>query len=120
MEKKSKENKTFKNINRTIKQFELGTLVLHKQLQVSTGPGTNFRPKFTGPYVIIKLNPDGCSAIIEHLKNNSTLKAHFSNLQKFNFSPKRMPLPSEFLEDLKKAVSSDTEQTINTKKNSRK
>ena len=38
--------------------FELGTIVLHRQLQVSTGKGSDYKPKFTGPYSIIKLNED--------------------------------------------------------------
>jgi len=100
MKKKSNENKTFKNINRVLKTFELGSLVLHRQLQKSTGKGSDYKAKFTGPYAVIKLNPDGCTAIIEHLKNNSTIKAHFTNLQKFNFTPKRLPLKNDFIKDL--------------------
>ena len=97
MENKTKENKTFKNIHRVIKKFEIGSLVNHRQLQVSTGKGSDYEPKFTGPYVIIKLNPDESSAIIEHLKNGNQIKAHFTNLQKFIFTPRRMPLTSKFI-----------------------
>ena len=107
MEKKTKENKTYKNQTRTLKTFELGTLVNHKQLQVSTGKGSDYKPKFTGPYVIIKLNKDESTAICEHIRNGSTIKAHFTNLHKFNFTPKRLPLKKDFIEDIKKSLTEE-------------
>ena len=105
MTKKSDENKTYKNINRIIKEFLPGSLVLAKQLQVSTGRGSSFKPTFTGPYTIIHLNNDESTAVIEHMDTKHICKAHFSNLQKFVFQPKRMPLNSnvdmEFLNDIR-------------------
>jgi hypothetical protein len=43
------------------------------------------KPKHTGPYIIIDINPDGCSATIEHLYNGHIMKAHFTNLQVISF-----------------------------------
>ena len=72
-------------------------------MQVSTGRGSGLKPKLTGPYSIIKLNNDECTALIEHMDTNQISKAHFTNLQKFTFCPKRMPLKTnidnEFLEN---------------------
>jgi len=108
MKEKTKQNKTYKNLNRETKSFELGSLVLHKQLQVSTGKGSDYKPKLTGPFVITKLNKDDSTAICEHMKNGSTIKAHFTNLHKFNFTPKRLPLQKDFLDKMK--IATDPEQ----------
>jgi ribosomal protein L21E len=111
MLKKSKENKTYKNVNRVLKEFKLGSLVLQRQLQVSTGKGSDFKPKFTGPYVITKLNTDGSTAIVENLVNGHMSKVHFTNLQLFHFTPKRTPLKS----DIEKTLLAVTD-TKNSKK----
>ncbi len=57
----------------------------HRQLQLSTGPATALKPRFTGPFIISQLLPDGCSALIENLNNGNIMKAHFTNLQIISF-----------------------------------
>ena len=94
--KKNKENNTYKNQNKNIKRFELGTLVLHKQLQASTGKSSKYKPLFTGPYSIVKLNTDKTTALLEHLHNGSIIKAHFTNMQKLYFNPKTNKLKDNF------------------------
>ena len=69
-------------------------------MQVSTAKGSDYKPKFRGPYVIQKLNKDNCTAYIEHMRGGQIIKAHFSNLQKFHFSPKRSPLKTDFDDNL--------------------
>ena len=49
---KHQSNATFKNKNAKDKRFEVGDLVLHRQLQLSTGTASKYRPQLTGPYVI--------------------------------------------------------------------
>jgi hypothetical protein len=63
--------------------FQIGEVVLHKQLQVATGTNMGMKPKFTGPYVITALDKHESSATIENLSNGRTMKAHFTNLQLF-------------------------------------
>ena len=96
MNKKSEQNKTYKNANREIKKFELGSLCLQRQMQVSTGKGSDYKPKFIGPYVILQLNNDESTAMIEHLGTGRVSKAHFTNLQKFFLNPKRVDFTSNF------------------------
>ena len=96
MDKKKKSNQTFKNKNRQLKKFELGSLVLQKQLQVSTGSSSKWKPNFKGPYTIIKLNDDNCTAIIEHLYDNSLVKAHFTNLQLLEWNPDTLRFSENF------------------------
>jgi hypothetical protein len=43
------------------------------------------KPKHTGPYIITELNPDGCSATIEHMYTGHLMQAHFTNLQVISF-----------------------------------
>ena len=58
---------TYRNRNRREKLFSVGQIVLHRQLQVSTGAGGALRPLFTGPYVVQELDEDESSAVLEHL-----------------------------------------------------
>ena len=84
-EKKRDKNRSYKNVHRVIKQFLLGQIVAHRQLQLATGSAMGMKPKHTGPYVIVALNPDGCSATIEHLHTGNLMNAHFSNMQVISF-----------------------------------
>jgi hypothetical protein len=97
---KSKANLTYRNKNRTEKAFFPGQIVLHRQLQVSTGTGGALKPTFTGPYVINSIDKDGCSATIEHLHTKQEMNAHFTNLQIFNFDPHNARLPDDFEDEI--------------------
>ena len=66
-EKAIRENErvlTYRNKNRSTKTFQIGEVVLHKQLQVATGTNMGMKPKFTGPYVITALDKHESSATI--------------------------------------------------------
>ena len=47
----NKNNITYRNQKRQDKKFLPGQIVLHRQLQVSTGSGGALKPLFTGPYI---------------------------------------------------------------------
>jgi Reverse transcriptase (RNA-dependent DNA polymerase)/RNase H-like domain found in reverse transcriptase/Integrase core domain len=111
MAAKKKSSTTFKNKNRTLKLFELGTLVLHRQLQVSTGTSSKWKPAFKGPYVILQINNDACTAIMEHLHDGTLVKSHFTNMQKLEWSPDTLRFKEAFDEKLR----TFNEQTIATK-----
>ena len=96
MDKKKKTNQTFKNKNRQLKKFELGSLVLQKQLQVSTGSSSKWKPVFKGPYTIIKLNDDKCTAILEHLSDGTLVKTHFTNMQLLDWNPDTLRFSDNF------------------------
>jgi hypothetical protein len=87
MEKKHMINRTFKNVHRILKDFRVGMLVLHKNLQVSTGVSSKWKPLFRGPYVIIKVYRGNRTADIQELDSNKVIKAHFNNLQLYYFIP---------------------------------
>jgi hypothetical protein len=84
---KSKTNRSYKNASRHLKQFQLGQIVAHRQLQLSTGTASAMKPRHTGPYVVQSLNPDESSAMVEHMYTGEMKKAHFSNLQIISFHP---------------------------------
>ena len=46
------------------------------------------KPKYKGPYIIIRLESDGCSATLEHMYNDRQMKAHFSNIVPICYDPK--------------------------------
>jgi RNase H-like domain found in reverse transcriptase/Reverse transcriptase (RNA-dependent DNA polymerase)/Integrase core domain len=96
MDAKAQLNRSFKNKTKTLKEFQIGALVLHKQLQASTGTASKYKPLFTGPYTILKINKDRCTAILEHLKTNKLIKAHFTNMQYLHYSPSINKLSDEF------------------------
>ena len=87
---------TYRNRNRATKTFQIGELVLHKQLQLATGRNMGMKPKFTGPFVIVGLDKHGSSAVIENLTTGRTMKAHFTNLQLFSYHPNFAKLPNDF------------------------
>ena len=87
-ERKREKDRSYKNAHRVAKEFKLGQIVAHRQLQLATGSAMGMKPKYTGPYTIIELNPDGCSATIEHLYTGHIMQAHFTNLQVISFHTK--------------------------------
>jgi len=87
---------TYRNLKRRQKTFSKGQIVLHRQLQVSTGTGGALKPLFTGPYVIEEIEEDQCSAVLEHLHTKRQIHAHFSNMQIFNYDPKTARIPTNF------------------------
>ncbi len=42
----------YKNIHRVSKEFKLGQIVAHRQLQLATGVAMGMKPKHIGPYII--------------------------------------------------------------------
>lgn len=80
---KHDKNATFKNQHSQSKQFEVGDLVLHRQLQVSTGTASKYRPLLTGPFVIQAT--DGVTATCKNMQSSRIIKAHFQNLVSYNY-----------------------------------
>jgi len=99
---------TYRNQSRKNKTFQKGQIVLHQQMQVSTGTGGSIKPLLTGPYVIEEIDKDGSSAVIEHLHTKRKINAHFTHLQLFNFDPKTARLPSNFDERLDLIIEKDS------------
>jgi len=84
LSKKSKEssNATYKNKSAENKKFLLGDLVLHRQLQVSTGSSSKWKPTFTGPFIIESINNDK-TINCKNLVNGRIIKAHKTNLTEY-------------------------------------
>ena len=97
---KNKKVMTYRNQNRREKVFSPGQIVIHRQLQVSTGQGGALKPLFTGPYVIDSIDKDNSSATIEHLHTKQQMQAHFTNMQLLQYDPSMARLPAEFDENL--------------------
>ena len=98
---KNRQVQTYRNQSRLDKSFRQGQIVLHRQLQVSTGTGGALKPKFTGPYVIEEIDKDDSSATLEHLHTKQRMQAHFTNIQLFEFDPVSTRLPEDFDDQLK-------------------
>ena len=97
---KTKRVMTYRNQNRREKTFNPGQIVIHRQLQVSTGQGGALKPLFTGPYVIESIDKDNSSATLEHMHTKQPMQAHFTNIQLLQYDPGTARLPSEFDENL--------------------
>jgi len=106
-EEKRKKNRTYKNADRVIKTFQLGQIVAHRQLQVATGSAMSMKPRYTGPYTVEQLLPDGSSALIEHMHTGHVMKAHFSNMQVINYHPAGNRVHANFDNDLQEAIEKD-------------
>jgi len=99
-DKKALQNRTYKNQNRTVKTFVIGSIVLVRQNQVATGKQTSLKPTFYGPFVIVKLESDGVTALVEHLHTREISKAHFSNMHLLDIDPSKVRLHNNFDIDL--------------------
>ena len=108
-EEKRMKNRTYKNVDRVKKKFQLGQIVAHRQLQVATGSAMSMKPRFNGPYTVEELLPDGSSAIIEHMHTGHVMKAHFSNLKVINYHPAGNRVHANFDNDLQAALEKDTQ-----------
>ena len=84
--KKQDVNITFKNKEASKKHFEKGELVLHRQLQVSTGAASKWKPLMTGPFVIEEVQPSQRTAICQDLRHGTKIKAHFTNLTRYTLN----------------------------------
>ena len=93
-------NLSYKNTSRIDKTFKIGSIVAHRELQLATSKANSMNPKFKGPYIVIALDPDNCSATLEHLHNGNQMRAHFTNLTIINFNPAYNRLHQNFDEDL--------------------
>jgi hypothetical protein len=111
-EEKRMKNRTYKNADRVKKTFELGQIVAHRQLQVATGSAMSMKPRFTGPYVVEELLPDGSSAMIEHLHSGHIMKAHFSNLKVINYHPAGNRVHANFDNEQQEALESDAPEDL--------
>jgi hypothetical protein len=99
-EQKKEKDRTYRNQDRIEKSFNVGDLVAHRQLQVATGTGMGMKPRFNGPYVIVKINDDKCSATIEHQHTGAQLKAHFTNITPVSMLPSSDRMYSDFDKDV--------------------
>jgi len=90
---KQNANITFKNREAENKKFAVGDLVLHRQLQVSTGTAGKWQPMMTGPFVIEQVQPSDKTAICQHLQKGTYIKAHFTNLTRYRLDEQTLRLP---------------------------
>jgi hypothetical protein len=89
-----------------------GQIVPHSQQQVATGSAMSLKPRFTLPYVVEELLPDGSSALIENLNTSHIMKAHFSNLKVINYHPAVNHVHANFDNDLQSAIDRDTNDNL--------
>jgi hypothetical protein len=108
-EQKREKNRTYKNVDRVKKVFQLGQIVGHRQLQVATGSAMSMKPRFTGPYTVEEILPDGSSAIIQHMHTGHIMKAHYSNLRLISYHPAGNRVHTNFDNDLQEGLEKDTE-----------
>ena len=93
---KEKANTTFKNKLSSTPKFAVGEVVLHRQMQVSTGSASKWKPLFTGPLVVNQIDRQNRTAVCQNISNGKTLKAHFNNLVHYvcDTRPKLLPASS--------------------------
>jgi len=119
-EKAMKSQLTYRNTRTMKKVFKVGEIVLQRQLQLAVGPGKAMQPRYQGPYVIIEIDKDQSSALIEHLETGQQVHAHFSNITLLNFYPSYNKFPDrydkQFLKYLPEKDSNEKYFSVKTKK----
>jgi hypothetical protein len=118
-EKIMKRNLTYRNKGLQKKVFKPGEIVLQRQLQFATGPGKAMQPKYQGPYVVIAIDKDLSSALIEHMHTNVQVRSHFTNMTHLNYCPQYHKYPDrydeQFLQFLPEKYSKDKYYSSKTK-----
>jgi hypothetical protein len=99
-DKAMKSKLTYRNQNLSAKAFKPGQIVLQRNLQLATGPGKAMQTKYNGPYVVISIDKDQSSALIEHMHTGQQVRAHFSNISTLNFLPQYHKAPNRYDEEL--------------------
>lgn len=95
---KERSNITYKNKSVSRTRFQKGDTVLHRQMQVSTGSSSKWKPLFTGPYIINDLGADERTAECQHAVTGKVIKAHYNNLVGYNYDPTRIRISSNGLD----------------------
>ena len=103
-EKAMKQKITYRNTGTQKKTFQLGQVVVQRNLQLATGPGKAMQPKYNGPYVIVSLDEDGSSALLENMHSSKQVRAHFSNISPLNYLPQFHRYPHRYDEALLKLM----------------
>jgi hypothetical protein len=67
---------------------------------LATGPGKAMQTKYNGPYVVVSIDKDQSSALIEHMHTGQQVRAHFSNISTLNFLPQYHKAPNRYDEEL--------------------
>jgi hypothetical protein len=103
-EKAMKQKITYRNTGTQKKTFQLGQVVVQRNLQLATGPGKAMQPKYNGPYVIVSLDEDGSSALLENMHSSKQVRAHFSNISPLSYLPQFHRYPHRYDEALLKLM----------------
>jgi len=90
---KEKANLTFRNKDLPGKTFTKGDLVLHRQLQLSTGIGTKWQPTQTGPYLVVETSTNNHTVTCQHIHTGKFIKAHFTNLTPYKVDTHNLTVP---------------------------
>jgi hypothetical protein len=71
------------NKNRQTRNFQLGQMVMLRDLTIQPIGGGSFKNKFTGPYYITKMNDDNNTCVLRHVEdmNDKPKKAHYAHLK---------------------------------------
>jgi len=91
--RKEQSNLTFKNIHGKI-EIVPGELVLHRQMQVSTGTSSKWKPTFTGPYIVNEVKKSKRTALCQHAVTGRLIKAHFNNIVPYRYAPDTFRVPA--------------------------
>jgi len=95
---------TYRNLNLKKKVFKEGQIVLQRNLQLATGPGKAMQPKYNGPYVVVSIDKDESSALLEHVHTGQQTRAHFSNITLLSYLPQYHRSPARYDEELLKFI----------------
>lgn len=101
---KTLQNSTYKNAHNKVKTFQIGDLVLHRQMQVSTGTSSKWKPIFQGPYIIEQNFPKTSSAILQHINTKAIIKAHYLHLSHVQYHPKYQKPQSSLINSIQTGV----------------
>jgi hypothetical protein len=111
-ERHMRRNLTYRNKARQDKKFERGNVVIHRNIQVASGPNSATQSKFDGPYMILEVYPNIHQALLENMTTKRQMKAHFTNIQRLKFNPQHNRVPENLDDSLELYFPDRQSQTL--------
>ena len=88
----------YHNTSRKQKQFQIGDVVLLRDLAITQGSPNTLKASYKGPFTIKSIEPNSSSCKIINSETSNELKVHFEHLRHVNYNPKRVRIADQIMD----------------------
>ena len=88
----------YHNTSRKQKQFQIGDVVLLRDLAITQGSPNTLKASYKGPFTIKSIEPNSSSCKIINSETSNELKVHFEHLRHVNYNPRRVRIADQIMD----------------------